>query len=166
MNTTASRMLPRFAALSLLALCAACAGSERLDPAPARIQGVWHGEALVSRIGAKTNQALPVEFVIAADGRVSGTVGAAQLTNGIVAANRGELGRTLDLATDYIVRGELQGLVIEGESAPSLDVIAPFNLVEKNAQDVHIWGSVTTWDNPSGGKDPIVGAHDLVLRRK
>lgn len=166
MKTSASHSLPHFAALALLALGAACAGSERLDPTPARIQGVWQGEALVSRIGGKTNQSLPIEFVIAADGRVSGTVGGAALTNGFVAANRGELGRTLDLATDYIVRGELQGVVIEGESAPSQYVMAPFNLVEKNALDVHIWGGLTTWDNPSGGKDPLVGAHDLVLRRK
>jgi len=166
MKTFASFSLPRFAALALLALGAACAGSERLDPTPAGIQGAWRGEALVSRIGGKTNQALPVEFVIAADGRVSGTVGGAVLANGLVAANRGELGRTLDLATDFIVRGELQGVVIEGERAPSLYVMAPFNLVEKNAQDVHLWGGLTTWDNPSGGKDPIVGAHDLVLRRK
>lgn len=161
-----THFLPRFAALSLLALCAACAGSERLDPPPASIQGEWQGQALVSRVGGKSNQPLPVEFVISSDGRVSGTVGAAVLRNGVIAANRGELGRSLDLATDYIVRGSLEGVVIEGESAPSHYVMAPFNLVEKDARDVHIWGSVTTWDTPGGGKDPLVGAHDLVLRRK
>lgn len=156
----------RSALAALLVLSTACAGSERLDPTPAALRGAWSGEATISRIGGKKDQPLPLEIEIGADGRVSGTLGSATIQNGYVASNRGAFGRAIDIKTDYILRGGLEGSVIAGESAPSTFFMAPFNLVEKPDESAHVWGGLTTWDNPSGGKNPIIGAHDLVLRRK
>ncbi len=166
MKTESQRILSHFAAASLLALCAACAGSERLDPTPSKLQGDWTGEALIGLSWAPKNQPLPLELHIDADGRVSGTIGGAQLRAGFVASNRGDLGRALELATDYVLRGELEGVVAPNEPKPSKFLIAPFNWVETPGEEPHLWGSVTTWEHPDGGKNEIVGAHDMRLRRR
>ncbi len=158
--------LRRSAGLVLLAAFASCAGGERLSVTPSSLQGVWRGEALIGLTWADKDQPLPLVFEIDADGRVSGKVGDAALKNAYVASNRGDFGRALDLATDYVVRGELEGVVVANEPKASSFVIAPFNVVEKAGEERHIWGSVTTWDSPNGGKNEIVGARDMVLRRE
>lgn len=163
--TTATRLRTSASTL-LLAALASCAGGERLALTPASLQGVWRGEAIIGLTWADKNQPLPLEFEIDADGRVRGKVGGATLKNGYVAANRGGLGRAIDIKTDYILRGELEGVVVANEPKSSRFVSAPFNLVEKSGEEQHIWGSVTTWDSPNGGVNEIVGARDMVLRRE
>lgn len=142
----------------------ACAGSERLDPTPAQLTDKWSGEAIVSRICGRKDQPLAIE--IASDGRVTGTRGGAAILNSYMVSKRGSCGRAIDLKTDYILRGALDGRVIEGEPAPSTFFIAPFNLIEKPHERPHVCSGLTTCDNPHGGKSPLVGAHDLVRRRK
>jgi len=154
------------AGLVFLAALASCAGGERLTLTPSSLQGVWRGEAIIGLTWADKDQRLPLEFQIDSDGRVSGKVGGATLKNGLLAANRGSLGRALDIKTDYIVRGELEGIVVANEPRSSRFVMAPFNVVEKPGEEPHIWGSVTTWDRPNGGINEIVGARDMVLRRE
>ena len=154
------------AVLLVLAALASCAGGERLTATPASLEGVWRGEAIIGLTWADKDQRLPLEFQIGSDGRVSGKVGGATLKNGLLAANRGSFGRAIDIKTDYIVRGELEGVVVANEPRSSRFVMAPFNLVEKAGEQQHIWGSVTTWDSPNGGMNEIVGARDMVLRRE
>ncbi len=154
------------AAAFFLAALASCAGSERLNPAPATLEGKWRGEAVIGLTWARKNQPLPLEFEFGADGSVSGKVGDATLKHGYVASNRGDFGRAIDIKTDYILRGELEGIVVANEPKSSRFVIAPFNVIEKPGEDAHIWGSVTTWDSPNGGKNETVGARDMVLRRR
>ena len=156
----------RAALAASLVFCTACAGSDRLYMTPSSLAGVWSGQALLGMKWAPRDQPLPLEIEIFDDGRVEGTVGGATLRNACIASNRGVVGRTLDLATEYILRGELEGEVAAGEPKRSKFVLAPFNLVEKPGETATLWGSVTTWEHANGGKSEIVGAHDLELRRK
>jgi hypothetical protein len=158
--------LTRAALAAVLTLCSACAGSDRLHTTPTSLEGVWSGQALLGMKWAPRDQPLPLEIEIFGDGRVEGVVGGATLRKAYIASNRGVVGRTLDLATDYILRGEIDGEVAAGEPKRSKFVRAPFNLVEKPGEATTLWGSVTTWEHPSGAKSEIVGAHDLELRRK
>lgn len=49
------------------------------------------------------------------DGSVSGTVGDAKLTDGRFESNRGWLGRKLNLWSDYIIAGGLDGDIVSAE---------------------------------------------------
>mgnify|MGYP001403954455 CR=1 FL=1 len=163
---TSTRRLFRAALAASLALCTACTGSERLHKTPSGLEGVWSGRALLGTKWAPRDQPLPLEIEIFDDGRVEGTLGGATLRNSHIASNRGAVGRALDLATEYILRGEIEGEVAAGEPKRSKFVRAPFNVVERPGETTLLWGSVTTWEHASGGKNEIVGAHDLELRRK
>lgn len=151
--------------LLLTAVLAACAGSSRLDPAPAHLQGRWSGRArncLATAIAPDVR----ATFEIAADGKVTGSVGGARLVDGYLARNRGELGRTLEIKTDYIVRADLDGEVEPGEARRSLVLFAPFDVVElPNGESVLRGGITTCTSRSGGGKDTAMVASDMELAR-
>ncbi len=63
------------------------------------------------------------------DGRVDGSLGGAQLTEGRLVANRGWLGRLLHAKTDWIVKGgRLDGAILPGDPADTRRVRIPFNV--------------------------------------
>jgi len=98
------------------------------------LAGEWHGtnhfsginyeEATQKKIGAKDVQAI---LHISADGKVTGRIGGAELTNCIVALNRGWFGRRFHLWTDFIIRGQVVGAVASGSEGGIHPINAPFN---------------------------------------
>ena len=88
--------------------------------------GRWTGSARI--VVAWTKQTnLCVTLDIREDGRVTGKVGEALLT-GRFRKNRGWLGRNLEVKTDYIVVGHLQGSIVVAEGITRSRVKMPLNL--------------------------------------
>ena len=91
------------------------------------VAGHWAGSArIIVSWCQQTN--LNVAVDIRADGNVSGKVGGATLIGGRFAANRGWLGRKLNLATDYIITGRLEGALVPAEGIVRDRVYIPLNL--------------------------------------
>lgn len=71
-----------------------------------------------------------VSIKILPDGRVEGMAGGARLTGCSVKKNRGWLGRRLNIKTDYIIRGCLEGAVVPGDSGGMRKIAIPFNIID------------------------------------
>lgn len=71
-----------------------------------------------------------IQFSIDKEGYVSGQLGNATFTNCKVLKNRGDLGRKLNLATDYVIKGELNGAIFEGDPHLKKEISAPFDVKE------------------------------------
>jgi hypothetical protein len=91
-----------------------------------RFTGISYREAVDKKVAVQ-----PVEtvLVIATNGVVTGHIGGARLTNCVVAANRGWLGRKLHLASDFVIQGQIVGPVVSGSEGGTHNISAPFNLV-------------------------------------
>jgi hypothetical protein len=89
--------------------------------------GHWEGNAriIVSWCHQKN---LTISVDIHADGSVTGKIGDATLTGGRFEANRGWLGRKLNLATDYIITGKLDGAIVTAEGITRDKIYIPLNL--------------------------------------
>jgi hypothetical protein len=95
----------------------------------------WHGKSRFTGISyeeATQKKIAPqdVETVlhITTDGKVTGRIGGAELTNCIVAVNRGWFGRRLHLWTDFIIRGQISGAIAPGSETGIHPINAPFNV--------------------------------------
>ena len=90
------------------------------------MSGHWEGSArIVVSWCHHTN--LPVKVDIHPDGTVAGTIGDATLVQGRFQRNRGWLGRKLNLASDYIIQGDLQGALVAAEGITRSRVMIPLN---------------------------------------
>jgi hypothetical protein len=88
--------------------------------------GHWTGNArIIVSWCHQTN--LPVEVDIHADGSVIATVGDARLLEGRFQPNRGWLGRLLNLASDYIITGRLDGAIVAAEGITRERVMIPLD---------------------------------------
>jgi len=143
------------AALALtLPLVISCAPHSVLTPA---LVGHWggNGRIIVSWCRQKN---LPVNVDIHADGSVTGTVGDAKLSEGRFLKNRGWLGRKLNIETDYIITGNLDGAIVAAEGITRKRVMMPCNY------DGHfIKGAVDTSGTWFGGKNSMVLTAGLQL---
>ena len=123
MNTThyITGLIATFAAL--LIACGSQAAESVVTPA---MVGHWEDNArIVVSWCHQTN--LPVKVDIHADGSVTGTVGDAKLTKGRFESNRGWLGRKLNLYSDYIITGGLDGAIVAAEGITRSGVKIPLN---------------------------------------
>lgn len=100
-----------------------------------RLIGQWHGENQfygMSRVEITKKkvaiQSVTTALNISADGKVTGHVGGAELSECVVKANRGWIGRMLHLKTDFIIRGKVVGAVAAGSEGGTHTISAPFNL--------------------------------------
>jgi hypothetical protein len=118
-------------------------------PDPAMI-GTWCGDGQIV-VNWTDKASIHVRLVIAADASVTGDVGDAQLTNARMARNRGAIGRFLHIKTDYIVSGELRGLVIAAENVHRDRVNLPLNW-----NGSVFSGSLHTSGSAFGGADRMV----------
>ena len=122
MNTTPpiTGLIAAFAALLI-----ACNSQAAESVTPAMV-GHWEGNAriIVSWCHQKN---LSVKVDIHADGSVTGTVGDAKLTEGRFELNRGWLGRKLNLWSDYIITGNLDGPIVAAEDITRSGVKMPLN---------------------------------------
>ena len=89
-----------------------------------RFMGISYEEATQRKIAPQDVEAI---LHISADGKVTGQIGGAELTNCIVAVNRGWFGRRLHLWTDFIIRGQIVGAVASGSEGGTHPINAPFN---------------------------------------
>ena len=99
------------------------------------LAGQWHGKSHFTGISYEeatqkkiASQDAETVFHVSADGKVTGRIGGAELTNCVVAVNRGWFGRQLHLGTDFIIRGQIVGAVVTGSESGTHPINAPFNL--------------------------------------
>jgi hypothetical protein len=125
-----------------------------------RLAGHWEGSARIIVDWCK-QPTLPVTIDIHPDGNVTGKIGDAKLTKARLTRNRGWFGRKLNLATDYIIRGDLAGPIVAAESITRSSVSVPLNLAENN-----LVGGVHTSGTKLGQKsEMILSASSLKLNR-
>jgi hypothetical protein len=156
MKTT--RYITRFITMGALLLAGWSSRAADTSVAPEMI-GHWEGDArIIVSWCRQTN--LHITMDIRADGSATGKVGDATVFKGRFERNRGWLGRKLNLATDYIIKGELGGPVVAAESIKQDSVSIPLNF--KGGAFV---GGVHTSGSKFGGKEKmILSASSLTLR--
>lgn len=149
---------------TLLASCLA----RPMETIPAPLIGTWHGESTVrlpigfvpeSDDDPTDDVVLPValDITIHDNGTVTGTAGDAELMECVLKQNHGELGRRLNMATDYIVMdGYLSGAIVPADEMPEKDLTIPFNIV-----DGHLRGSLF-WVKEGQYPLPLLSRLDLV----
>ena len=105
---------------------------------PAHLVGDWQSKQKVTVCHKQNGKfifiaapdSILVKFRIDTDGNVIGQLGNASFTNCKVLKNRGDLGRKLNLATDYVIKGELTGAIFEGDPHTKKEISAPFDIKE------------------------------------
>lgn len=93
---------------------------------PPELIGTWEGTSKFSRRGVQ--ELTPVSITILPDGKIEGTAGAARLTRCVVKKNRGWLGKKLNIKTDYIIRGCLEGSVVSHDAGGMRKIAMPFSI--------------------------------------
>ena len=131
MNTNPRTILLTLLAILLPAFTLLASGV----PAVSDLAGQWQGKSRFTGISyeeatQKTVMPQDVETVlhISADGKVTGRVGGAELSDCVVKKNRGWLGRLLNIETDFLIRGQIIGAVVPGSESGTHTISAPFNL--------------------------------------
>lgn len=108
---------------------------ESNDGAP--LIGTWSGRQFVTvryTTGfmkfrfVESRDSIPVEIHIDKDAGVSGRIGNAKLSDCRVIKNRGSIGRKLNLATDFAIRGKLEGFIFDGDTIVNKEIAIPFEL--------------------------------------
>jgi hypothetical protein len=157
MNTTRriTKLLPTLA--MLLTGLSLSATESVVTPA---MVGHWEGNArIVVSWCQQTNLAVKVD--VHADGTVTGTVGDAKIMTARLQRNRGWLGRKLNLWTDYIISGNLEGAIVAVEGITRERVMMPLNF-----SDGSFKGGLNSSGSTFGGKDRmILSAMSLTLVR-
>lgn len=121
--------------------------------------GQWEGSARVIVVWCQQTN-LPVAVNIGADGTVTGKFGAATLTQARLKKNRGWLGRKLNVKTDYIIVGSLQGAIVAREEITRSQVKMPLNF-----RGGAFVGGLHTSGSKFGGKERGILSAGLTLRR-
>jgi hypothetical protein len=147
----------RFAGVASLVSIVSSAGGAQVTEAP--MLGRWRGEAniVVNWTKART---IPIDITIVDHDSVTGRIGDAKLVGGVLSRNRGWLGRALDVKTDYIVDGRLEGPLLEAEGILRTSVRMPMNF--RLGQWV---GSVHSSGTPAGGAKSMIFTASFTLYR-
>jgi hypothetical protein len=103
---------------------------------PTTLIGKWESKQTV-KVRTKENgkyvfisapDSIVFQFEIDGNGNVSGHLGDAIFENCKVSKNRGNLGRTLNLATDYVIKGNLNGAIFSSDPHLTKEISAPFDI--------------------------------------
>lgn len=137
----------RPAVILILPLLLAGAAPPEESPAPralaAGIVGTWEGHAAV-RSPSVPPAGIPVTLTIAADLRVTGTVGDAVLKEGRFRENRGPVGRLFRLGTEFMIEGTLEGPLVGKDGVVRQRVRMPVDMVgEELRGDLNATGGGT-----------------------
>ena len=147
--------------LGFIAFCLVAGAQAAENVVTPPMVGDWRGSARIVVIWTRQTN-LPVNVRISSDATVTGQVGDATLLNGRLSKNRGWIGRKLNLATDYIITGDLSGAVIAAEGIKRDRVLIPVNFTGTN-----FTGGVHTSGSKMGGKEHmILSAGGLKLRKE
>jgi hypothetical protein len=122
--------------------------------------GVWCGSARIV-VNWTVEKNLGIRLAIDPSGNISGQVGDAQLAAGRLETNRGPVGRMLNIKTDYIIVGKLEGSIIAAEGITRSEVKMPLTWTGSEFR-----GGLHTDGWSFGGKGRrVLSASHLVLRR-
>lgn len=135
--------------------------AQPLTTAPPELIGHWHGEGEISiPVLFDPSEAptfpdlekvpITIDLVIQEDATVTGTVGGATLQDAILASNRGDLGRSLNMATDWLVQsGTLEGAIVpDQDTTATKDFSLPFNLEDERMQGTLFWRQTGKYPYP------------------
>lgn len=103
---------------------------------PATLIGKWESKQKVTvrtkekgkYIFINAPDSIQLQFTIDENGNVSGHLGDAVFEKCKVKKNRGELGKALNLATDYVIKGELKGAIFPNDPHLTKEISAPFDV--------------------------------------
>lgn len=136
-------------------------GSDEIVTKP--MLGHWEGRTCIVVDWCKQKQ-LSVSIDIYQDGTVTGKIGDATLTAGQFKQNRGWLGRKLNLATDYIITGSLNGAIVAAEHITRSSVKIPLDFCGNTfAGGVNTSGSGIEGFDEKKGDGPMLSAGSLKL---
>ncbi len=104
---------------------------------PETMTGKWSGKEIVTvrmKVDGKfvfisSKDSMDINLLIQKDNGVTGNIGNAILTDGIVSKNRGEVGRKIGIKTDYIITGNLKNTIFEEDTIELKPISMPFNIV-------------------------------------
>ncbi len=140
-------------ALFLIAGCLATP----IDESPADVVGTWQGDSSVRRpvsFDAQKDvdyvkEPIHVTLAIHEDGSVTGSVGGAALQSAVLKKNRGELGRSLNIATNYLIAdGYLDGPIVSGDSESRKEFTIPFNIRDGQLVGSIMWTQSGKYPSP------------------
>ena len=147
-----------WATLVLGVLLAGCIGTP-IEVVNTSLVGAWHGECKISlpvvfnpnqvpENVERTHTMVDLDITIHEDATVEGTLGEATLEECVLKLNRGDLGRSLNIASDYIIAdGHLAGPIVSGQDANDLkEFTIPFDLVDGRMHGGLMW--VQDWKYP------------------
>lgn len=131
---------------------------QTVDPA---LTGTWVGECEIDlpvvfnpnsipEGTERTRQLVPIELSISTNAVVEGSVGDSIIEGSEFKSNRGDLGRQLNLATDYIVTdGFLSGPIVTGaDEAQVKEFTMPLNLVDGQLRGSLFWRQAWRYPYP------------------
>lgn len=168
MFAKAKRHTPILLALLIVATLSAGCLVRPMDTIPDSLLGTWHGESTVrlpivfvpepdDDPGDDVRVLIAIDITIHDDGTVTGTVGDAKMVDCVLKQNRGELGRRLNLATDYIIMdGYLVGPFVPADEVAEKAFTIPFNIVDGHMRGSLFW--VKAWKYPL----PLLPRIDLI----
>jgi hypothetical protein len=135
----------------LSVLLAACITTP-IEEVDGSLVGAWHGECEIGLLVVFNPKQIPedvertyttvdLDITIHEDANVEGALGEAILEECVLKLNRGDLGRALNMASDYIIiDGYLSGPIVSGEDAGDLKGFTiPFDLVDGHIQGGLMW---------------------------
>lgn len=146
-----------FIATLIVMLLGACYPKNAIDVTP-DMQGKWQGEAKII-VSWCQQDSLKLDINILPSGTVTGTVGDASLQNAYIGLNRGPIGALLNLASDYIIVGDLDGAIVAAEAIERSSVKIPLDFIGGR-----FVGGLHTSGNKIGDETSmILSASDLLL---
>ena len=106
--------------------------------APQTLLGDWSGKQKVTvryRIDNKYSfvtapDSVGMAITIKDNGIVSGNFGTATFDNCMVEKNRGWLGRLINIKSDFIITGRLNGGIFPGDTLAYKEISLPFNMTD------------------------------------
>jgi len=141
-------------------LLAGC-GATPIETVEPSLAGTWRGECEINLPVVfdptqlpdgveRTQRTLAMELTIHEDAAVDGTVGEATVKDSVLKRNRGEVGRRLNMASDYIITdGFLVGPLVSGaDDNDRKSFTIPFNLVDNRIQSWIMWKQAWKYPYP------------------
>lgn len=152
-------MRTRITLISAVVVLCGISSAGRGQTAIPPMVGMWQGDAIVISSWTRA-RTIRVRITIAADDRVTGTVGDATLVNAMILKNRGDSARSLPWKTTYIVEANLHGAVINKDNVfrASLQIALDW-------RDDHFVGGFKTSGWKIGNNEARAVLADLVLYR-
>ena len=148
-----SILLKAVGALLVVLAVYAVAQSSLFWKVPEVLTGDWNGTQPV-KVRSKNDQgkyqftqspeALPLTLHVDAAGRVTGQLGDATFVNCKIRKNRGWAGKKLNLATDIVIKGELEGKTFPNDPTDHKKISIPFNV--ENGQTSGTIFELVSWD--------------------